>query len=120
MKDKRTTAQKKADLLKSLEKYKGLVMTACKDAGIPRNTYYYWYNKDKAFKEAADNTVESQIDIVEASLFKQISEGNTTAIIFFLKTKAKHRGYVERVEQDISSSQPMELNIKIIEGNGKD
>ena len=82
--------------------------------------YYYWYNKDKAFKEAADNTVESQIDIVEASLFKQISEGNTTAIIFFLKTKAKHRGYVERVEQDISSSQPMELNIKIIEGNGKD
>ena len=76
MKDKRTTAQKKADLLKSLEKYKGLVMTACKDAGIPRNTYYYWYNKDKANNDAStisicDSTVLSAASLNALSLLYQ-------------------------------------------------
>jgi len=32
----------------------------------------------------------------ESQLMKKIKQGNLTAIIFFLKTQAKHRGYVEK------------------------
>ena len=38
------------------------------------------------------------LDFAESQLHKQISEGNTTATIFLLKTKGKKRGYVERQE----------------------
>lgn len=42
--------------------------------------------------------VESQLDTAEHGLLSAIREGNLSAIIFFLKCKGKHRGYVERGE----------------------
>ena len=41
---------------------------------------------------------ESLIDDAESELQKQMLKGNTTALIFFLKTQGKSRGYVERQE----------------------
>ena len=38
------------------------------------------------------------IDFAESSLYKQIKDGNTSATIFFLKTQAKRRGYIEKQE----------------------
>jgi len=49
-------------------------------------------------KAAYEEANERTIDMVEGQLLTQIKRGNITAIIFFLKTKAKHRGYIERHE----------------------
>jgi hypothetical protein len=38
------------------------------------------------------------LDFAEASLFKQIKEGNTPATVFFLKCKGKSRGYSDKSE----------------------
>jgi hypothetical protein len=46
------------------------------------------------------------LDFAESQLYKQIKDGSTTATIFYLKTKGKQRGYVERQQIDINKGQP--------------
>jgi len=92
------TQQKKTALLEALEKSLGVVTTACKQAGIARKTYYLWLEKDKAFKAAVDDIGNVALDFAESKLHKLIRDENPTAIIFYLKTKGKKRGYIERQE----------------------
>lgn len=95
----KTAANKKA-FLQKLEKTLGNVTAACKEIGIRRETYYHWKQKDKAFAKQVEECNESAIDFVESALMKQIQDGNATAIIFFLKTKGRDRGYVEKLQVD--------------------
>lgn len=88
----------KEKLLNSLKECSGIVTFACEKVGLSRQTFYRWYRDDSEFKERADAINELQIDIAEASLLKKIQKGDTTAIIFYLKTKGKSRGYTERKE----------------------
>lgn len=89
---------KKATFIKTLTESFGNISKACKAVGISRRTYYNWVEKDKEFKDEVENIGEFIIDEVENHLFKQIKEGNTAATIFYLKTKGKHRGYIEKQE----------------------
>jgi len=95
-KDKKDTIKKL--LLEALEEHKGIVTYACKAVGIGRNTFYEWLKQDEEWKKQVDDIQEVAIDFVERKLFDQIEEGNPTSTIFYLKTKAKKRGYVERQE----------------------
>lgn len=88
----------KTKLLESLKDSSGIITYACEKAGISRQTYYRWYREDPEFKARADDISELQIDVAEASLLKKIQKGDTAAIIFYLKTKGKDRGYSERRE----------------------
>ena len=71
--------------------------------GITRGTYYLW-EKDEAFQQklAAVKPEEILLDFTENALIKRIEKGDTTAIIFTLKTKGKNRGYIEKQELDIN------------------
>ena len=42
---------------------------------------------------------EAILDFAESKLKQEINDGNITAIIFFLKTKGKIRGYVEKEQE---------------------
>ena len=52
---------------------------------------------NKLMKVSSEITEDFK-DFAEFELFKKIKEGNLTATIFFLKCKAKDRGYIERSE----------------------
>jgi pyruvate/2-oxoacid:ferredoxin oxidoreductase alpha subunit len=88
----------KANIITALEKSLGVVTTACKSVDISRMTFYEWYNNDEAFKKKVDSIQDIALDYAESQLHKRIKEGSDTAIIFYLKTKGKNRGYVERQE----------------------
>lgn len=89
-------AQKKASFLSVLKASKGIIQTACDACGITRAMFYRWRDGDSGFKAKYDEVNEGQIDKVESKLLRKIDDGDTTAIIFYLKTKGKSRGYSER------------------------
>ena len=109
------TSQHKKAVLEALEQSLGVVTTACKKVGISRRTFYDWMQKDKDFAKQVKDIEDIALDFAESQLHRQIKDGNTTATIFYLKTKGKHRGYVERQEID----KPQEkIQIEIINGKG--
>lgn len=89
---------KRDKVLKALENLHGNVSAACQAVGINRKTFYDWVKKYPEFAAKSEEIVEGKIDNVESVLYAQCMEGNTSAIIFFLKTKGKSRGYIERAE----------------------
>lgn len=119
---------KKKEVIQALEDKHGIVTEACKSIGFSRSTFYDWVNTDPEFKLAVEDITETAIDYVEGKLFEKITgvkvqtsgtgedgESNVyqqppsdTAIIFFLKTKAKKRGYIEKSE------------VGFTDGDGKD
>ena len=98
-------------MLDALEKSLGVVTSACKTVGVGRTTHYLWMQEDKEYKAAVEELSDVAIDFAESQLHKQIKEGNSTATIFFLKTKGKKRGYVERQEVDVSSGKLFQIEV---------
>lgn len=104
--NKQNVTLKKA-MIEALEKSLGIVTTACKIVKIERNTHYRWMREDEKYKEAVNDIEDMTIDFAESHLHKKIKDGDTTATIFYLKTKGKKRGYIERNEYQIDVEKPI-------------
>jgi hypothetical protein len=104
------TAKKRA-MIKALEASLGIVTTACKNAKVSRRTYYNWLKEDEAFKEAVEDIHNISLDFAESKLYDLIKDDNVTATIFYLKTRGKKRGYIERQELSVEG----EVKSKLIE-----
>lgn len=96
-------AHTKKRLLEALEESLGVVTDACKIADISRSAFYGYYNDDPEFKKAVDSIDDMAIDFAESQLHRQIADGVPVSTIFYLKTKGKKRGYVEKQEVDHTS-----------------
>ncbi len=94
------TVAKKEEMLTALRSSLGIVTPACEEANISRETYDLWRQTDKEFVRRADSLLDSQLDFVEEKLLSKIKQNDTIATLFFLKCKAKHRGYVEQVRHE--------------------
>lgn len=105
-----TDITKKA-MLEALEKSLGIVTSACKSVDISRETHYRWLREDADYKAAVESLSDVALDFAESQLHKQIKDGNSTATIFFLKTKGKKRGYVERQELDVSTGKMFQIEV---------
>lgn len=66
--------------------------------GINRRTLYQWKKQYPQLEEMMFDHEEALGDLAESKLLMAINEGNLTAIIFYLKTKFKNRGYIEGQE----------------------
>ena len=94
-------------MLAALEKSLGIVKTACQEVGIARQTHYNWMEADPEYKQAVESIADGVIDFVESKLHGLIDKGDTAATIFYMKTKGKKRGYIERQEITGADNQPI-------------
>lgn len=88
----------KAMLLLALEKSLGIVTPACKEVGISRETYYRYYKEDEEFRTKVDDINEITLDFTETQLLKKIKEGSERSILFYMKYKARKRGYTDSID----------------------
>lgn len=96
----------KAEFLTLLEKNMGIITPVAKSMHISRDLIIKWRKEDPDFDAAVESTNETTIDFVENALLRKIQEGDTSSIIFFLKTKAKNRGYIEKFDLDATIKRP--------------
>ena len=101
----------KKAMLEALEKSLGVVTSACKTVDISRETHYRWLREDADYKAAVEALSDVALDFAESQLHKQIKEGNSTATIFFHKTKGKKRGYIERQEVEVASGKMFQIEV---------
>ncbi len=95
-------------VITALTESKGMVTVAAKKLGCSPTTVHNYIAKHTTIRDAMDAARDSQLDFAELKLFEEIKNNNTTAIIFYLKTVGKRRGYVERSEQ-VNYNIPPEL-----------
>ena len=104
---------KKKDMLHALEASLNNITKAAEKIGITRQTHYNWMAADPEYKKAAESIDDVKLDFVEEKLKDRIMDGDTTAIIFYLKTKGKKRGYIER--QELTGADGKDLNTYTVE-----
>ena len=65
-----------------------------------------YIRRHSSLQRFRDEIVEDTLDLAETALIKGIAADNMTAVIFYLKTKGRERGYVERVGYVDKDNQP--------------
>jgi len=91
-KERDTFARKRA-FLAALEASGGIIERACTVAQVGRTTAFRWKKTDEEFRKEWESIREATAGLVEAKLMQCISEGNITAIIYYLNNKGRTLGY---------------------------
>jgi predicted transcriptional regulator len=88
----------------------GNLTIVAKSLGVSRTAVFNWV-QEYELKGIVEEARENRLDFVESALDNRIKKGDTTAIIFFLKTQGRGRGYAEQSQENKPT---------IIIQNGKD
>ena len=79
------------------------ISATCAALGISRQSFYNYKDSSEKLREQLEEADEARLDFAESKLMEHINDGDVTSLIFFLKTKGKARGYVERTENVVSN-----------------
>lgn len=77
------------------KKVAGNLSLCAESLGIDRRTLDRWRKRYPELHTMMLDVEEGLLDLCESRLLQEINGGNLTAIIFYLKTKGKKRGYIE-------------------------
>jgi hypothetical protein len=89
------TAEK---MIAAIKESNGYVSKACQILNCSRQHFYVKLKGFPTVQAYMEEIREKRSDYVESKMMQLIDELNPTMIIFYLKTQAKGRGYVERHE----------------------
>ena len=82
-----------------LVKHAGNLTKVAKALGSTRQSVRRVINNDAALKEVLEEARERIIDDVEDAFIDKCLDGDTTSMIFFLKTRGRTRGYDQDFKQ---------------------
>ena len=112
----KSLSKKQKLFLEAFRKHATNATKACEAVNIDRSTYYNWNSTNPTFKRGCEDAHESMIDFAESALYRNIKDGKESSINFYLKTRGKKRGYVERQEIEYSGDGLVsKIEIEIIE-----
>lgn len=100
-----------ARIIAAISESSGLLTLAAKKAGLGYSTVWRYTQEFPAVKQAVIEAKERMLDFAEGKLYEKIKSGDNAAIIFYLKTQGKARGYVERQEVTGEGGQPIKTEI---------
>jgi len=100
------------DYIAAIHNSRGLLTHAADALGVTRGAIYQAAKKHPEIQKAIEDARERTTDLAVGKLFQKINEGDNTAILFYLKTQAKKRGYVER--QEVTGAEGGELTVRVV------
>lgn len=107
------------EMIDALTRAGGYVSSAAKLLKCSVQTVYTYIEKFESVRSAKFDIEERTLDSAEIALISNIQKGETASIIFYLKTKGKNRGYVERQEHALPSGTSGEIAIFRLPDNGR-
>jgi len=91
-------------IIEALRSTNGLVSLAAKRLGCAPQTIYTRRDKVHAVAQVIDDCRDELVDLGELALRKAVLAGEPWAVGLVLKTLGRDRGYVERVEQEVTGA----------------
>ena len=109
------TAKEVAD---ALLKAKGFVSVAARRLACTTATVRNYIGRYETCKQAVYDAKEEMKDFAEGKLYQNIDDNREASLIFYLKTQAKDRGYVER--QEVTGAGGSDVIMRVVYDNGID
>ena len=81
-----------------------MVYLAAKRLGCSHQTIYNYARRHPTIQQAIDANRGELLDHAESKLRNAIMDGESWAVQFALRTIGRNRGYVERLEQQVSGN----------------
>ena len=94
------------EVKEALNKSGGFLTVAAQKLGCHYTTVQNYINRYEELQIEQRHLKEKYIDLAESKLVENIRDGKEASIFFFLKCKAKSRGYIEKAD-----AEPTQINI---------
>lgn len=94
----------KKGLEKAVKGTGGILQAIANNIGCSRVGLWMYLEKHPEQRKIVTDELEAMKDLAEGSLFSQVKDRQQWAVKYFLATKAKDRGYVERTESVVDST----------------
>ncbi|MSR24617.1 MAG: hypothetical protein EXR96_05955 [Nitrospiraceae bacterium] len=85
-----------------------MISVAARLIGCSRQTIYDSLKRHPEIKEVVSEERELMMDMAELKLLDAVVKGQPWAILFYLKTQGKSRGYVEKQGVGITGGRTLE------------
>jgi Zn-dependent peptidase ImmA (M78 family) len=98
-----------AELEQAIKDKRGNLAAVARQFGVSRQAVHKRVKKSARLEDAYHEAKDSMLDNAELELYEQALSGNTSALIFLLKTQGKGRGYTERTEITGADGAPVKI-----------
>lgn len=83
-------------VIAAIDELNGNLAAVAKKFKVSRSVLFAYIERHPELKQTINDVLEAQVDMAESSLYRAVLNGEAWAVQFFLKTRGKRRGYIER------------------------
>jgi hypothetical protein len=100
---------------KAVEGSGGIMTVIAKKLGVNRQYLYVWLDKNPKLRAYIDEEMDKLLDFAEVKLYEEINKDNLRAIIFFLSTRGRKRGYGKQESFGSDPTRDIHYTFEVIE-----